>query len=287
MISFIVLTILTGCTIEIGEIESVDVSSTNDEVRNEPIGDAQFIFFDVGQGDSSLVLGPEGETILIDTGRHDDDRIMHLLQEEGIETIDLLVLTHPHADHIGNADDVINHYEPKEIWMSGDMHTSKTFERVLDAVLASDATYYEPRVGETHHLGSFTFEIVNPVELSGELNNGSIAFHLNYGDITVLYTGDAEKEAEQQMVEAGLLKKVDILKVGHHGSSTSSHPFFLEEIQPDIAIYSAGVDNEYGHPHDEVIERLTNIGADIYGTDKNGTVRVYTDGIHVEVVSER
>ncbi len=281
VIGLFLLAILSGCN-----LEEIGISSEEVSVQ-QPSGEAEFIFFDVGQGDSSLIFGPNGETILIDTGRHDDERISGLLEQEDIETIDLLVLTHPHADHIGNADKVIKTYKPKEIWMSGDVHTSKTFERVIDAALESGADYLEPRVGETHSIGSFTFEILNPNELTGELNNGSIAFNLIYGGMTILYTGDAEKEAEQAMVESGLLKKVDILKVGHHGSSTSSHDFFLQEIKPDIAIYSAETGNSYGHPHKEAIERLTKIGAEIYGTDKNGTIRVFSDGTNVELISER
>lgn len=282
MIAFI---ILSGC--ELDDVINALEEEPN-EIESVVNGDeATFTFFDIGQGDSSLIQGANGETIVIDTGRHDDDRILSLLDEENIEQIDLLVLTHPHADHIGNADRVIQTYEPKEIWMSGDVHTTKTFERVIDAALESNAAYHEPTVGETHQVGPFTFDIVNPTELTGHLNNGSIAFILTYGDVTFLYTGDAEIEAEEAMVQTGLLRKVDVLKVGHHGSNSSSHDFFLREIEPDVAIYSAETGNSYGHPHTETIERLTNIQAEIYGTDTFGTIKVHTDGKTYDIVTEK
>lgn len=244
---------------------------------NQPTGELKVHFIDVGQGDSTL-LQFEDITMLIDAGRHDRSDVVPYLRSVGITEIDIFVLTHPHADHIGQADKVINTFEVREVWASGNVHTSKTFERMLDAILDSEANYVEPQAGEEYDVGSAKIRILHPDKLTGNLNDDSISMHLQYGDIGFVFTGDAEKAAESKMIRSGLLLKAEILHVGHHGSNTSSTQAFLEAVNPDIAIYSAGIDNSYGHPHAEVIKRLKDMKITIYGTDTHGSVIVTTDG---------
>ena len=129
------------------------------------------------------------------------------------------------------------------------------------------------------------FEVLSPASLTGSTNNKSIVLYLAYGEVAFLFTGDAEHEAEASMIAAGLLSDIDILKVGHHGSSSSSSPAFLNIIRPEVAIYLAGGD--YGHPHDETIIALTAVAADIYGTDIHGTIVITTDGIDYEMQLEK
>src|SRR5690606_4521212 len=156
-----------------------------------------------------------------------------------------------------------------------------------DAILASEAGYHEPRAGEVYTLGHLRIEVVHPQQVTGDFNNGSIVMRLVYGDVEVLLTGDAEASAEHEMIARGHDLSADILHVGHHGSSTSTSPEFLAAVNPKVAIYSAGKDNPYGHPHAEVIERLHRRGVKIYGTDLHGTIRVTTDGKSFEITSER
>ncbi len=243
-------------------------------------------FIDVDQGDATLVMGP-GVTILIDAGRHDRNDVVPYLRSVGVKSIDLLVGTHPHSDHIGQFPQVLEAFPVKEVWMSGDVHTSRTFERALDAVLNSNAGYHEPRAGERVTIGDVTIEVIHPEAVTGDFNNGSIGLRLVYGDIAFLFTGDAEAESEAEMIARGHDLRAHVLHVGHHGSSTSSTEAFLREVQPQVAVYSAGAGNSYGHPHREVVERFRKLGIPLYGTDVYGTIRVRTDGRTFELVSER
>lgn len=252
----------------------------------EHTGILEVHFIDVDQGDATLVMGP-GVTILIDAGRHDRNDVVPYLRSAGVERIDLLVGTHPHADHIGQFPQVMGAFPVKEVWLSGDVHTSRTFERALDAILDSEAGYHEPRAGERTMIGDVLIEVIHPEVVTGDFNNGSIGLRLVYGDVAFLFTGDAEAEAEAEMIARGHNLRAQVLQVGHHGSSTSSTEAFLREVQPQVAVYSAGVGNPYGHPHREVVERFEKLGIPLYGTDVYGTIRVRTDGRTFEVYSQR
>ncbi|EUJ28002.1 lipoprotein [Listeria floridensis FSL S10-1187] len=261
--------------------------STQKELSSDALKGASFTFFDIGQGDSTLIQADDGTTILIDTGRQDDFRILDLLREKGVKQIDLLLLTHPHADHIGNADKVIQNFKPKEIWMDGLEFNSSTYEKVIDAALASKAKYKEPRRGDKAQFGPFHLTVLSPDKLSNDANNDSIAVRLTYKDIAAVFTGDAEKGREKEMIDSGLALDADILDLGHHGSSTSNQPAFLDKVKPQVAVYSAEKGNSYGHPHVEVLAWLKERNIDTYGTDVNGTVEITTDGTKLHVATEK
>ena len=234
-------------------------------------------FIDVGQGDATLLRGPDF-TVLIDAGRHDRDDVVPYLKSVGVTGIDLLIGTHPHADHIGQFDKVLQAFPVTEVWMSGDLHTTRTFERAIDAILASDASYHEPRRGERHQIGSLTIEVLNPEIITGDFHMGSISLRAEYGDVRFLFTGDAEKETEAEILDSGLPIRSQIFQLGHHGSSTSNSLEFLLAVSPEVAIYSAAADNSYGHPHREVVERINELGIVLYGTDHQGTIIIEADG---------
>lgn len=243
-------------------------------------------FFDVDQGDSTLLQG-EDFTILIDAGRHDRDDVLSHLRRAGVETIDLFILTHPHADHIGQCPQVMQHFPVGEVWMSGDVHTTRTFERCLDAIIASDAGYHEPQAGETYRIGGARIEVLHPAAVTGDLNNGSVSVRIVYKQSAFVLTGDAEAGAELEMLARGHELRADVLKLAHHGSRTSSIPAFVERVAPTFAVYSAGLNNTYGHPHPETLRTAEAAGVTVFGTDVNGTVVMRTDGLHVEVEPER
>jgi len=239
-------------------------------------------YIDVGQGDATLLHGPDF-TILIDTGRHDRNDVVPYLKNLGIESIDLLIGTHPHADHIGQFPQVLEAFEVQEVWMSGSLQTTLIFERTLDAILASNAAYNEPRMGDSLAIGSATIEVVSPQEITDNLNDDSIVTRIHYGEVTFLFAGDAEIEAERKMVISGHDLSATILQVGHHGSGTSSTIEFLEAVKPEVAIYSAGRENGYDHPNPEIVDRYEQMDITLYGTDRYGTIIVESDGIGYSV----
>lgn len=241
--------------------------------------DLEAHFVDVGQAEFTLLDGPNS-TVVVDAAHWQDDNVVPYLREQGIEEVDLLVLTHPDADHIGQVPRVMEEMDVKEVWMSGTTHTTRTYEEAVDAVLESDAGYYEPRAGEVFSVGGVRIEALHPEEgtLSGDGQKDSIAVRVVYGETSFMMTGDAEATAERGMVEnaeaGNTTLDSDIYQMGHHGSSTSSTRSFLEAVDPDVAVYSAGADNAFGHPTEEVIRRHADMGIEVYGTDAHGTVTV-------------
>jgi len=242
-------------------------------------------FIDVGQGDSILV--DLGETEVLIDGGDKLPGVVEYLNDYIDDPLEVMVATHPHADHIGGLIGVLDAFEVDEIWLNGDTSTSKTYSQFMLAINSEGAEVYEARRGNTIEVGGLVFDVLHPVSLSDTTNNNSIVLSLSYGEIDFLFTGDAEQQAESNMLETGILRDVEILKVGHHGSRTASSQAFLAAVQPDVAIYMAGLGNQYGHPHAETIEALEEIGAEIYGTDVNGTIVVVTDGITYAVQTEK
>ena len=235
-------------------------------------------FIDVGQGDSILIDFGDIE-ILIDGGNKSPGVVTYLADYvDG--ALEAIIATHPHADHIGGLIAVLNAFEIEEIWLNGDTSTSKTYAEFMAAVQAEDAVVNIGKRGDKINVGELSLLILNPATLDGTTNNNSIVLSLQYGNVDFLFTGDAEQEAEAAMLVSGVVPvpDVEILKVGHHGSRTASSRDFLTATSPEVAIYMAGKGNSYGHPHQETITALTEVGAEIYGTDIHGTIVVTTDG---------
>ncbi|MBI4233628.1 MAG: MBL fold metallo-hydrolase [Chloroflexi bacterium] len=242
---------------------------------------------DVGQGDGILVQTSEGKAMVIDGGPRESG-FADYLKRVGVQQVDVLVATNPDADHIGGLIQVVRDLPVKEVWLSGQEHTTATFERFLGAIEASRARVRAVRRGETYPLGSLQVQVLHPIEpfFSGR-NNNSVVMKLSLGQQGFLFAGDAEKKAEESMLEAGLELRATVLKLGHHGSSTSTSPPFLAAVGPRIAVYQAAAGNQYGHPHRETIASLTQAGVTIYGTDRHGTIVMTTDGKNVQVKTER
>jgi competence protein ComEC len=242
-------------------------------------------FFDVGQGNATLLAGPDF-TILVDAGRHDRSDVVPHLASVGVRKIDLLIGSHPHADHIGQFAPVLQRYPVTEVWMSGHQTNTRTFERAIDAVIAAGAGYHEPRSGEAFMVGSARVEVLNPIDLNGDFHHGCVAIRVVYGQVAFMITGDMEVPMEQRILRSGMPVRSQILQLGHHGSTTSTSVEFLRAVQPEVAIYSAGVGNTYGHPHQPVLDRVTQHGVRLFGTDRQGTIVVTTDGQRYDVVSQ-
>ena len=172
-----------------------------------------------------------------------------------------------------------------QVAASGQPHTTNDYSRLLDAIMAAKARYTEVKRGDKLVVGDLTLEVLSPAKTqpTGDLNNNSVVLRLVYGQISFLFEGDAQADAESAMLVALVAKPTTVLKVAHHGSSSSSTPAFLRALKPQIAIYSAGAGNSYGHPHAQTIAALQAVGADIHGTDKEGTIIVTSDGRTVKV----
>jgi len=240
-------------------------------------GELKVHFIDVGQGDAILIDFRETE-ILIDGGDRSPG-VEQYLNDYVDEPLEVLVATHPHADHIGGLIAVLANFDVGSIWLNGDTSTSQTYNDFMSAVNAEGAEVHVAKQGDQIQAGDLVLDVLNPTQpLTGSTNNNSIVTLLSYGDTDSLFTGDAEAEAEASMINAHLIPDVEILKVGHHGSRTASSRQFIEAAEPEVAIYMAGEGNTYGHPHEETIILLDEFDAEIYGTDVHGTIVVTIDG---------
>lgn len=238
----------------------------------------QVHFIDVGQGDAILVDLEETE-ILIDGGSRSPGVASYINQYvDG--TLEVMVATHPHVDHIGGLIEVLDKFEVKQLWHNGDKSDSATYKNFMAAVQSENAEIHLARLHDVITADGLSFYVHNPSRIFNNTNNNSIVLHLTHGNTDFLFTGDVEMEAEGAMMALSSVPvpDVEILKVGHHGSKTSSSKNFVAITRPEVAVYMAGEGNNYGHPHEETIETLNTAGAMIYGTDTHGNIVVTTDG---------
>ena len=252
-------------------------------------GELKIVFIDVGQGDSILVLLPNTNTLLIDAGeRQSSDEILSTLKELAITEIDAVIATHPHADHIGGLIDVINNLNVSQVIDSGQIHTTQTFEDLLEAVDAAQIPLMSVHEGDSIELDPrVTLDILNPpaslpkgVNNEEGFNDNSVVLKLTYGEFTALFTGDMEDYNERRLLATTVeALDVDVLKAGHHGSRTSTGNAFLNAVSPEAVVISAGANNTYGHPHPEALDRINNAGvANVHRTDIDGTIVITTTG---------
>lgn len=244
-------------------------------------------FFDVGQADSILVQSA-GVNMLIDAGTNNmGNTVVQNLKDLGITKIDYLVGTHPHEDHIGGMDDVINNFEIGTIYMPKVQTNTKTFEDVLDAISNKGLTITTPEVGYVFEVGNTKCEVMcagtGTTEENSNLNLSSIVIRMVYGEESFLFMGDAEEKNESSRQWS----RTTVLKVGHHGSDTSSSESFLNQVKPEISVISVGINNTYGHPKKTTLDKLNALGTSIYRTDQNGTITITCDGTNCVVTTEK
>jgi competence protein ComEC len=247
-------------------------------------------FFDVGQGDAILIKTPDHQKILIDGGP--DNTIINKLGENlpfYDKEIDLMILTHPHADHVTGLVEVLKRYKVKKILATGVLQNTSEYIAWLEEIKKQKIPMEIAQAGQIISFGeNLKLEILYPLEdLSGKqfenLNNSSVVGKLTFGKTSFLFTGDAETEVEEKLLNAGVDFKVDVLKVAHHGSKNATSQEFLDKVQPKFAVISVGAKNKFGHPSQGTINRLEKMNAQVFRTDKDGDVKILSDGEKVEI----
>lgn len=262
---------------------AVMMFSGEDEREPYSGGTAEAHFFDVGQGDAALFMWDEG-AILFDAGTNaSQDTLVEYINELGVKTIDCAVFSHPHEDHIGGADKVLEEFEVKSVLMPDLESDSLTYASMTECIEEEGCPVYEAKGGAVFLFGEedrVKLTVLSPVGEYDDLNLGSAVVMLEYGNVRFLFTGDCEEEAELDALAAFDPDEFDcdVLKVGHHGSYTSTSDELLAAATPKIAVISCGKGNEYGHPHRETLEKLEDANVELHRTDREGTVVITTDG---------
>ena len=263
--------------------------------REDPPGRAQpgegssfqVHFIDVGQADSALVIC-DGHYMLIDGGNAgDSDLVYAYLERHGAERLDYMVASHAHEDHIGGLSGALNYAKVGTALCPVTEHSSKVFENMVKYLEEQGKSLTVPAPGDRFSLGSAQVEILGPVKEYDDTNDTSIVLRIDYGETSFLFTGDMETGAEEDLIQSGADLEATVLKVGHHGSDTSTSYQFLREVMPKYGVISVGEGNKYGHPSDEVLSRLRDAGTEVYRTDMQGHVIAESDGKTVTFRTEK
>ena len=254
-------------------------------------GSCSVSFFDVGQGDSALI-SCGGVNVLIDAGENNKgDDVLLKLSELGVEQLDYVIATHAHSDHIGGLDTVINGIEVKNIIISDlpdkMVPNTKTYSDLVDAIIENEVNVIAAKAGEAYDIGEGKLTVLSPTtDEYKDHNEWSVMTRFNFGKTSFLFTGDAEKKVEDDLLDLGTNLSATLLKAGHHGSDTSSSQRFLDAVNPDFVVVSVGEGNSYGHPHAEALSRFANLGAEVYRTDISGDITAVSDGEKITITCE-
>lgn len=247
-------------------------------------------FIDVGQADA-ILIEQKDNTMLIDAGEYETrDIVNEYIKKQNISKIDYVVATHPHSDHIGAMSSVIDTFDIGKVLMSKKTHTTNVYKKFLESINKKGIEKTVPQVGETFEIGDAKFEIVGPTydsDYKDNTNNYSIVLKLTFGNNTFLFTGDAETLSEKDMISKNIDLKCDVLKVGHHGSDTSTSDSFVKATNPKYAVICVGKDNKYGLPKKSTIDKLNENEIKIYRTDESGTIITISDGNNITFEEEK
>lgn len=285
----LICSLLSGCALsdwETGAPQPAAKSSLSSD--GDQADRLRVIFLDVGQGASQLLIAPSGKTMLVDAGNNDkEDAMLDYLQAYGVSRLDIVIGTHPDADHIGGLDRVIEHLDIGEIYMPKIQANTKTYESLLQAIRSKGLKVKTAKAGlELGFDEQVQVQMLAPVTLTDDKNNMSAVIKVSYGDTSFLLTGDAESESERAMSESGANLQADVLLVGHHGSKSSTTQRFLDSVRPKVAVIQVG-DNSYGHPTQVVLDRLAKRHIEVFRNDLQGTVEIVSDGREYQITTER
>lgn len=279
---------------------NITVSTPSASVVEEPLPDTTdnnqatpsklvVHFIDVGQADSILIQSPDGKNALIDAGNNgDEDTVINYLKANGVSQLDVVIGTHPHEDHIGSMDKVIETFEIGQIIMPKVSANTDTYGDLLAAIKVKNLELTEARAGLILDLGEqVTAQLIAPNADSYEdLNSYSAVVKITYGTTSFLFMGDADEIAEKEMLAAGYDVSANVVKIGHHGSNTSSSSGFLAQVSPEYAIISVGQDNKYNHPSNATMARLATVGSEIHRTDEEGNIIIESNGSEIVIITQ-
>ncbi len=266
--------LLSGCAME-GALPSAQT----EEIPGSQNPDTLYIhYIDVGQADCALIAYGAFYMLIDGGNREDSQLVVSYLEQQGVDSLTAVVCTHAHEDHVGGLAGVLAVYPVQEVYAPTATYASSCFDDFMYYVNQQDLTVTIPEPGRSIAAGDLQITFLGPVTSYADTNNTSLVLRLDFGETAFLFTGDMETAAETDLLDAGTNVAADVLKVGHHGSNTSTGYRFLYEVAPEYAVISVGEDNAYGHPHDEPLSRLTDAGCTILRTDRLGTIVAASDG---------
>ena len=262
---------------------------SNDALGNTN-DDLKVYYLDVGQGDAMYIKINDYD-ILIDAGpRSNVEHLMKQLEKKNIDDFEIVIATHPHEDHIGGMTEVFDRYKVKEFYMPPVVHTTETFRSMLNAIVKEGIKAKPIKEGTHFDLGdNATIDVYSPIEsVYEDLNDYSTIMKLTYGDVKLIFAGDAESYAERAVVKKHSKElKGDVLKFAHHGSRTSSTDEFIKAVSPKYGIICCGENNNYGHPHKETKDIISKYDIDTFRTDKHGEIELISDGKNISIKTEK
>ena len=278
IILLIVVLFFTSCTSFLPTVQKnnkVSKFDVSDKLEEDTI---KFHFIDVGQGDCIFIQSKD-TNILIDAGTTQSGNIIYkYLKSLKVDYLDYFIGTHPHEDHLGGAALVLSSIDAGTVFLNPDTSTSYFYEKFLDTLIEKNITPVLPDMDCVYEIGPLRVKFLSPLKDFGNANDNSLVMTVQFGEIKALFTGDVERAVEAELIQTNSNIRADILKVGHHGSRYASSAEFLNAVYPDVSVIQCGEGNTYGHPHEEALHRLENIGSAVLRTDKEGTIVLITDG---------
>lgn len=278
---------LTGCTMAGVPAASKGTDTLKDNILDQK--GLKVLFLDVGQGASQLLVSPNGKTMLIDAGDNSKKQLMlDYMKKYGITKLDIVIGTHPDADHIGGLDTVIDNLDIGKVYLPKVSTNTKTYESLLNSIKKKGLKVTTAKAGvKLNWDEDVQVEMLAPVKSYEDNNNNSAVVRLAYGANAILLTGDAEAQSEKDMIASKAELSADLMLVGHHGSNSSTTEAFLNKVKPKMAVIQVGKGNKYGHPKEKVLQRLEKHGVKVYRNDEQGTIAAISDGKQIHMQTER